>query len=165
MLLRSFVIFLFLLLAAGVAPTLAQIPKQRHIEAIQAQSATWNRAFNGRDSTALYALFSSRANLCEAAGCWTSTADVRRAMRSLWRTRPDLTWMNRTLQVQVNDQTLVAYETGEWTENWTHKQAAAKSQVTGRYWLMWGFEDGKWRILSGIYTPITCTGNYCREQP
>ncbi|QHJ07253.1 DUF4440 domain-containing protein [Hymenobacter busanensis] len=154
---------LFVAAVAGLGTAQAQIPKQRHVEAIQAQSVVWNRAFNGRDSTAFYALFSSRANLCGANGCQTTPAEVRRTMRTLWRTRPDITWMNRSQQVQVNDQSLVACENGEWTESFTHKQAPGKSQITGRYWLMWGFEDGQWRILSGIFTPLTCTGNYCRE--
>ncbi|WP_400191871.1 hypothetical protein [Hymenobacter sp. B81] len=160
--LRSRLLALLLLLtAAGAAPAaLAQIPKQRHIDDIKAQSVAWNRAFNGRDSTALYALLSSRVNLCEADACYPTPADARRLLRTRWRSRPDLNWMNRTLQVQVNDQVLVGYETGEFTESWTPKAGAGKSQQTGRYWLMWGFENGSWRILSGIFTPLTCTG--CR---
>lgn len=30
--------------------------------------------------------------------------------------------------------------------------------------LLWRYEHAQWRILSGIFTPLRCTGSYCGKK-
>lgn len=139
-----------------------QILKQKHLELIQARSATWNRAFNSRDTTALAGLLHPGFTLNTVGGSQTTSATVRQGFRQLFRQRPDITWMNRSQTTEVSDLGTVAYETGEWAEAWTDSQDKSKNRLIGKYWLMWKYENNAWLMFSAIYTPMNCSGNSCR---
>ncbi|TGE16777.1 YybH family protein [Hymenobacter elongatus] len=140
-----------------------QILKQKHLELIKARSETWNRAFNSRDTTAFYGLFHPNTTICSASGSRTTAPTVRQSFRTLFRQRPDITWMNRSMGMELSDLGQLAYETGEWAEAWTDPQDKTKSRVIGKYWLMWKFENNTWVILSAIYTPLSCAGKNCLD--
>ncbi|RYU82167.1 nuclear transport factor 2 family protein [Hymenobacter persicinus] len=139
-----------------------QIMKQKHLELIQARSASWNKAFNSRDTTALGGLLHPGFTLNTATGSQTTAASVRLSFRQLFRQRPDITWMNRSLATEISDLGNVAYETGEWAEAWTDPQSKTKNRIIGKYWLMWKYENNAWQMFSAIYTPMNCSGNACR---
>ncbi|GAA4017987.1 hypothetical protein GCM10022408_34590 [Hymenobacter fastidiosus] len=139
-----------------------QILKQKHLELIQARSTTWNKAFNSRDTTALNGLLHPGFTLCTATGSQTTAATARQSFRQLFRQRPDVTWMNKSLTTEVSDLGQLAYETGEWAEAWTDPQDKSKNRVIGKYWLMWKYENNTWLMLSAIYTPMFCSGAACR---
>ncbi|SHJ04941.1 protein of unknown function [Hymenobacter daecheongensis DSM 21074] len=139
-----------------------QIMKQKHLELIQARSATWNKAFNSRDTTALGGLLHPGFTLSQTQGSQSGAAAVRQSFRQLFRQRPDITWMNRGLTTEVSSLGNVAYETGEWAEAWTDTQDQTKNRVIGKYWLMWKYENNAWLMFSAIYTPMSCSGNSCR---
>ncbi|MCB2408325.1 YybH family protein [Hymenobacter lucidus] len=143
--------------------SMGQILKQKHLELIKARSETWNRAFNSRDTTALYGLFNPGITVSTATGSRTSEAAARQWFRSRFRQRPDVTWMNRTMNVELSDQGQLAYETGEWAQAWTDTQDKAKNRIIGKYWLMWKFENNAWTILSATYTPLSCAGKNCLD--
>ncbi|QDA59198.1 YybH family protein [Hymenobacter jejuensis] len=140
-----------------------QISKQKHLELLKARSETWNKAFNSRDTTALAGLFSAQVTLSNANGSRVGAAENMRNFQALFRLRPDIAWMNRTQFTEIDDQWQVAYETGEWNESWTNTQDQSKTRITGKYWLMWKYENNRWAILSGIFTPLTCGGGHCKE--
>ncbi|PJJ59163.1 YybH family protein [Hymenobacter chitinivorans] len=140
-----------------------QILKQKHLELIKARSETWNRAFNSRDTTAFYNLFNPGIMVSTASGSRSSEAATRQWFRSRFRQRPDVTWMNRTMNVELSDQGQLAYETGEWAEAWTDTQDKTKNRIIGKYWLMWKFENNAWTILSATYTPLSCAGRSCLD--
>ncbi|TGE25460.1 nuclear transport factor 2 family protein [Hymenobacter aquaticus] len=140
-----------------------QILKQKHLELIKARSETWNKAFNSRDTTAFYGLFNPGITVSSASGSRTTEAAARQWFRGRFRQRPDVTWMNRTMNVEVSDLGQLAYETGEWAEAWTDPQDKSKNRIIGKYWLMWKFENNAWTILSATYTPLSCATRNCLD--
>ncbi|GAA3945865.1 nuclear transport factor 2 family protein [Hymenobacter algoricola] len=149
-----------LLLLSHLSP--AQILKQKHLELLQMRSASWNKAFNSRDTTALGGLLHPGFTLCTGSGSQTSAAAVRQGFRQQFRQHPDITWMNRSQNTEISDLGNLAYETGEWAEAWTDPQDKTKNRVIGKYWLMWKYENNAWLMLSAIYTPLHCSGNSCK---
>jgi len=63
----------------------------------------------------------------------------------------------------VNEQWHIAYETGNWTEAWTETGDSDKSEIKGKYWIMWKLKDNDWKVLSAIFTPLSCKGSYCNK--
>lgn len=150
----------FVLLAARSG--WAQIPKQKHIELIKSRSESWNKSFNARDTAAFYGLFAPDAVVTAASGPQVGLADNARSFRALFRQRPDVNWMNKTSLVEMNDQAMVAYETGEWTESWSNKPGSDKARVIGKYALMWKYAPTGWVVSAAIFTPLFCSGGSCK---
>src|SRR5688500_9464624 len=126
---------------------------------VKARSALWNDSYNSRDSLTFYTLFDSLALLSSAGGRWIGAEDCKRLCRFLYRLRPDIHWTNTPDQIKINKQILVAYENGRWVENWTESGDLAKSELTGKYCIMWRFKKDNWRFISAIFTPLSCTGS------
>lgn len=139
----------------------AQIPKQKHIEIIRSRGTAWNAAFNARDTTALFGLFAPDAALTTPTGSRTGAVENARSFRALFRQHPDVNWMNKTGLVEVNDQAMVAYETGEWNESWT-AAGGTKARVVGKYCLYWKYAANGWVISAAIFTPLFCTDPSCK---
>jgi hypothetical protein len=90
--------------------------------------------------------------------------ECKRFYRGLHIKRPDITWTNKFSKIEINEQWFVAYETGDWTEEWTEKGDTSKSQIKGKYWIMWRYGNDDWYIVSAIFTPLSCTGSYCDKK-
>ena len=139
-----------LILSSACAPSLANL-----------SSARWNEAFRTKNLTLLEGILSDDFQFASAGGkCATSRACVE-AFTSLMGKRPDLTWENHPMDVQVNHEWKVAYERGDWVETWTEPDGRA--EIRGRYFAMWKQKDGKWILHAMISTPLSCTGEirYC----
>jgi hypothetical protein len=134
---------------------------ENHLKELKARSELWNAAYNSHDSLTFYTLFDSLALLSSAGGRWVDAEDCKKLCRLLYRLRPDISWTNKSSKIEINERIHVAYETGDWVENWTQKDDIDKSEITGKYWIMWRYENDNWFIISGIFTPLTCKGSYC----
>ncbi len=141
----------------------AQNLQEIHLKEIKARSELWNIAYNSRDSITFYTLFDSLTIISSAGGRWIGMEDCKRLCRSLYMMRPDITWTNKSTVIELNERILVAYESGEWIENWTESGDQTKSEITGKYCIMWRFKNDDWRIISAIFTPLTCIGSYCSK--
>jgi len=144
--------------------TNAQQRNDSTIKAIEARSELWNSSFNNRDSITFYTLFDSLALLSSAGGRWIGGEECKRLCRGLYTRRPDITWVNKLSKVEINYQWKVAYETGDWAETWTESGDKDKSQIKGKYWIMWRYKNDNWFIISAIFTPLSCTGSYCQKK-
>ncbi|AFD08626.1 YybH family protein [Solitalea canadensis] len=142
----------------------AQNVKKHSIQEIETRSELWNKAYNSRDSLRFYTLFDSLAVLSSAGGRWIGAEECKRLCRGLYKRRPDISWTNKSNKIEINEQWNVAYETGDWTEAWTEQGDTSKSQIIGKYWIMWRFKNDNWYIISGIFTPLSCTGSYCNKK-
>jgi ketosteroid isomerase-like protein len=129
---------------------------------IEARSNVWNSSFNNRDSTTLYTLFDSTAVLSSAAGHFSGLEACTNLFRALFSKRPDITWYNQKTTIEIYDHWRVAYETGDWIESWTESGDTSKSTIKGKYWIMWRLKKGNWIIISATFTPLSCTGSYCK---
>jgi len=76
-------------------------------------------------------------------------------MKHQYERRPDIFWNNKIEKIEVNENWQGAYEMGIWTENWTKKGDSKKSEIIGKYFMMYKKKNDKWLIDSVIYTPIT----------
>ncbi len=127
---------------------------------IRERNTTWNTAFNNRDTTKLFSLFSAQSILTTAGGRWVGAPRCKALMKALFKNRPDITWINSAEKIEVLKSWDVAYETGTWTEAWT-SSGREKSEIIGRYWIMYNYDNGAWFIHSSIFTPLSCAGSYC----
>ena len=66
--------------------------------------------------------------------------------------------------MEVNTQWMVAYETGDWVEDWTEPNDTERSRIEGKYWIMWKYKKEQWMIISAIFTPMRCSGSYCDKK-
>lgn len=139
-----------------------QTNHSNHEKEIEARSKLWNSSYNSRDSLTFYTLFDSTAIVASAGGRWIGAEKCKDLCRSLYKRRPDITWYNYASKIEVNEQWHVAYETGDWAEAWTENGDSVKSEIKGKYWIMWRFRDNSWKIISAIFTPLSCTGSYCK---
>jgi hypothetical protein len=142
----------------------AQPVNETHLMEIKARSELWNTSYNSRDSLSFYTLFDSLALLSSAGGRWIGAEDCKKLCRFLYAIRPDISWINKYSKIEINERIHVAYETGDWTEDWTESGDTGKSRLTGKYWIMWRFENDNWFIISAIFTPLTCEGSYCNRK-
>jgi ketosteroid isomerase-like protein len=133
------------------------------IKNIEARSKLWNTTYNSRDSLAFYTLFDPKAVVTSLGGRWIGAETCKQLCRSLYSKRPDISWYNTPSKIEVNEQWPAAYETGTWSESWTEPGDRSKSEIVGKYWIMWKYQDDAWYILSAIYTPLKCTGSYCNK--
>lgn len=144
--------------------TNAQTINESHLKEIKIRSELWNSSYNSRDSLTFYTLFDSLAVLSSAGGRWIGAEDCKKLCRFLYHLRPDISWTNKSTKIEINERIHVAYDTGDWTENWTESGDQTKSELTGKYWIMWRFQNNNWQIISAIFTPLTCTGSYCTKK-
>ncbi len=139
----------------------AQDVNKNLVNAIKERSELWNTSYNKRDSLAFYTLFDSLALLSSAGGRWIGAEECKKLCRFLYDKRPDISWVNKLSKIEINEQWHVAYETGDWIEDWTESGDKSKSQIKGKYFIMWRLKNENWYIISGIFTPLSCTGSYC----
>lgn len=129
---------------------------------IREKNNVWNTSFNSRDSLQFFALFDSAAVFTTAGAKLVGKEDCKRLCRFLYKTRPDITWYNEVTRIEVSCDGENAYETRAWTETWTEKGDSTKSEITGKYWVMYiRRKDQNWYIQAAIFTPLTCKGSYC----
>ena len=159
---RIFIIYALILF--NCAQVNAQTVNEIHVKEIQARSESWNQSYNSRDSLTFYTLFDSLALLSSAGGRWIGAEECKKLCRFLYAIRPDISWTNKFSKIEINERIHVAYETGDWAEDWTEKGDTSKSKLTGKYWIMWRYENDNWFIISAIFTPLTCSGSYCRDK-
>jgi hypothetical protein len=85
---------------------------------------------------------------------------------TLFKRRPDITWVNKPTKIEVNPVWKVAYETGDWKEAWTEPDGRA--EIQGKYFVMWLLNpnEGVWYINAAFFTPQRCIGEskYCRPR-
>jgi len=140
---------------------LAQSEHDQHLKAIKARSELWNKSYNSRDSLTFFSLFDSSAVVVSLGGKWIGLEKCKYLCRSLYVKRPDINWRIESTKIEVNDQWPAAYETGEWSESWTESGDSTRSEIKGKYWIMWFLKGDTYYILSATFTPLTCTGSYC----
>lgn len=157
---RSIFIFNFVC-QIMVTATFAQDQHDQHIKMVKARSELWNTSYNSHDSLTFFSLFDSSAVVVSLGGKWIGLEKCKYLCRSLYAKRPDINWHIESTKIEVNDQWPAAYETGAWSESWTETGDTAKSEIKGKYWIMWFLKDNKYYILSATFTPISCTGSYC----
>lgn len=138
----------------------AQNVNENHFNAIKERSELWNTTYNKRDSLTFYTLFDSLALLSSAGGRWIGAEECKQLCRILYDKRPDISWVIKLSKIEINEQWHVAYETGDWTEEWTESGDKSKSQIKGKYWIMWRLKNDNWYIISGIFTPLSSTGSH-----
>jgi hypothetical protein len=155
------IILLGFVLTFLTARSMAQNEHDQHVRAIKARSALWNKSYNSRDSLAFFSLFDSSAIVVSLGGKWIGLEKCKYLCRSLFVKRPDINWNIESTIIEVNDQWPAAYETGAWSESWTESGDSAKSEIRGKYWIMWFLKGDRYFILSAIFTPLSCTGSYC----
>ena len=162
----KYVTLIFSLLFLISANTFCQSASinETYIKEIRTRSELWNTAYNNRDSISFYTLFDSLALVSSAGGRWIGAEECKKICRSLYVVRPDIRWVNEIATIEVNEQWRVGYETGNWTESWTETGDTSRSQIKGKYWLMWRYKNEKWVVISGIFTPLSCTGSYCTKK-
>jgi len=131
---------------------------------IKRRSELWNSAYNNRDSLTFYTLFDSLAVLTSAGARRVGLEQCKTICRLQYVSRPDIRWINKATSIEINGQWHVAYEIGNWTEDWTESGDTSRSQIKGKYCIMWRFTNSNWVIISGIFTPLSCTGSYCTKQ-
>ena len=107
----------------------AQDINEKHLKEIKARSELWNTAYNSRDSLTFYTLFDSLTLLSSAGGRWIGVEECKKICRVLYDKRPDINWINKFSKIEINEQWHVAYETGDWTEDWTENGDKSKSQI------------------------------------
>jgi len=140
---------------------LAQNQHDQHIKMIKTRSELYNTSYNSRDSLSFFSLFDSSAVVVSLGGKWIGLEKCKYLCRSLYAKRPDIKMLIQSTKIEVNDQWPAAYETGDWSESWTESGDSAKSEIKGKYWIMWFLRDDTYYILSAIFTPLSCTGSYC----
>jgi len=155
---------IFLLSIAFLSLTIssmAQNEHDQHIRTIKVRSELWNTSYNNRDSLTFFSLFDSSAIVVSLGGKWVGLDKCKYLCRSLYAKRPDIKWNIESSTMEVNDQWPAAYETGKWSESWTESGDSTRSEIKGKYWIMWFLKDNNYYILSAIFTPLSCTGSYC----
>jgi hypothetical protein len=135
----------------------------QHINAIKARSRLWNTSYNSRDSLTFFSLFDSSAVVVSLGGKWIGLDKCKYLCRSLYVKRPDISWHIENTKIEVNDQWPAAYETGDWSESWTESGDTTRSEIKGKYWIMWFLKGDTYYILSATFTPISCSGSYCEK--
>ncbi len=161
---KRFMVCCFIICFFNFNKATAQVSNETQLDEIKLRSSLWNTAYNGRDSLTFYTLFDSLALLSSAGGRWIGAEDCKRLCRFLYQIRPDIRWTNKYTKIEINERIKVAYETGEWIEDWTESGDQTRSQLTGKYWIMWRFKNDNWYIISAIFTPLTCEGSYCTKK-
>jgi hypothetical protein len=159
------IVLLGLVFQLLAARALAQNQHDQHIKMIKARSELYNTSYNSRDSLTFFSLFDSSAVVVSLGGKWIGLEKCKYLCRSLYVKRPDIRMHLESSKIEVNDQWPAAYETGDWSESWTEAGDSAKSEIKGKYWIMWFLKDGNYYILSQILTPLSCTGSYCDKPP
>ncbi|HZE84838.1 MAG TPA: nuclear transport factor 2 family protein, partial [Puia sp.] len=109
-----FSFFRALSLSFLVVHSIAQTPTIDHSTEIAAKSKLWSTSYNSRDSLSFYTLFDTAAILISAGGKWIGLEKCKELCRSLYKKRPDIIWDNLQEKIEVNEQWLIAYETGRW---------------------------------------------------
>ena len=131
---------------------------------IRKRNEIWNTSFNNRDTASFFSLFNAESIWITGGGKFIGFDRCRALVRGLFRNRPDVTWINTAEKVEVFGFWKMAYETGTWTETWTEKNDTSKSEIIGKYWIMYTYENDKWTIHSSIFTALSCVGSYCKQQ-
>ena len=132
-------------------------------KAIMKNNENWNLSYNNRDTLTFFSLFNDKVTWISGGGKWYGKENLIAKMKRQYEKRPDIFWNNKIEKIEVNENWPVAYETGVWTENWTEKGDSKKSEIIGKYFMMYKKKNGNWLIDSVIFTPVSCTGSYCEK--
>src|SRR5689334_22415281 len=141
----------------------AQNDHYNNMKQVASRSTMWNSSYNGRDSLTFFSLFDSTAIVVSLGGKWVGLEKCKYLCRSLYVKRPDINFRIYQKQIEVNDQWPAAYATGDWSESWTEQGDTSKSEIKGKYWMMWQLKNGTYYILSAIFTPLACSGSFCNK--
>lgn len=131
---------------------------------IRSKSAEWNKVFATRDMKPFLPLLSPNVQMTSAGGQWQTRDGTEKFFKSLFKLRPDITWVNEPKEITLNPLWNVAHETGDWTESWT--ESDGKATIKGKYSALWKLNNDAWTLHAMIFTPISCTGpsKYCLSQ-
>jgi ketosteroid isomerase-like protein len=157
---------IILALAIVATHTQAQTSVSKYEGEVRKRSAMWNTAFAQREIPALTSLFSEDAQISTAGIKLKNRAECTQLFESLFKRRPDVTWVNRLTKIEINPAWKVAYETGDWREAWTEPDGRA--EIQGKYSAMWllNLDEGVWYLHAAIFTPQKCIGEskYCKPR-
>jgi len=133
-------------------------------EAIKSASAIWNTAFSNRDIPLFLSILSSDVQMASAGGKWQTQEGTKRFLEQLFKRRPDITWVNTSREININLAWNVAYESGDWVEDWTEPDG--KAIINGRYFALWKQEKSSWYLHAIIFIPLNCSGpsKYCNKK-
>jgi ketosteroid isomerase-like protein len=134
----------------------------RSYNQIKERSTLWNTSYNNRDSISFYTLLDSNVIITSGAARQVGKEECKYICRGLWRKRPDIIWTNQQTTIEVNEQSGIAYENGNWTESWTEKGDTGRSTLKGKYTMMWKKKNEEWLVSSAQFIPLSCTGSYCK---
>lgn len=139
-----------------------QVTAEAYREQIRERSASWNSAFSQRDTTALKSLFAKDIQMASAGRKCQGISQCARLFPALFKRRPDITWRNEPIEIEVNVPWATASEMGTWKESWTEPDGRAT--IDGKYFILWKRNDEKWFIHAVVYAPTKCTGEstYCQ---
>src|SRR5215212_10517195 len=93
---------LLLALTIATAHTQAQTLAAQYKEEVRKQATIWNTAFAQRDISTLTRLFAADAQMASAGGKWKNRAECTGLLKSLFKRRPDITWVNQPATIEVN---------------------------------------------------------------
>jgi ketosteroid isomerase-like protein len=159
---RKKLILLALIIVASHAQ--AQTSVSKYKDEVRKRSAIWNTAFAQRDISSLMGLFSEDVQRSSAGSKCKNRAECVQHLESLFKRRPDITWLNKPTKIEINPVWKVAYETGDWKEAWSEPDGRA--EIQGKYFAMWQLKEGVWYINAAVFTPLRCIGEskYCRPR-
>lgn len=131
---------------------------------IRSKSAEWNKVFVTRDMKPFLPLLAPDVQMTSAGGKWQTPDGTEKFFRSLFKQRPDITWVNEPKNITTNPLWNVAYEMGDWTESWTEPDGNAT--IKGKYSALWKLNNEAWSLHAMIFIPLSCTGpsKYCLSQ-
>jgi ketosteroid isomerase-like protein len=134
----------------------------RSYNQIKERSTLWNTSYNNRDSISFYTLLDMNVIITSGAARQVGKEECKYICRGLWSKRPDITWTNQQTTIEVNEQSGIAYENGNWTESWTEKGDTERSTLKGKYTIMWKKKNEEWLVSSAQFIPLSCSGSYCK---
>lgn len=130
---------------------------------IQQKSKAWNTAFSTRDVSKILPFLSEDVQMASAGGKWQTPEGTEKFFLSLFKRRPDITWINDSKEITINPVWHVAYEIGDWTETWTEPDGTV--EIKGKYFALWKKTNDNWLLNAMIFTPLNCNGSseYCQD--
>lgn len=154
---------LILLLSITIFKTCADSDIQigTHQDEIRKKSAIWNTSFATGDVKKLLPILASDVQMTSGSGKWKTPSGAEHFFKSLFKRRPDVTWVNEIKEIMINPTWNIAYETGDWVESWS--ESDGKVILTGKYSAQWQRSNNVWYLHAMIFTPLNCSGSdrYC----
>ena len=122
---------------------------------------SWNRVMLEKDLALMKELLADGAQVTSAGMQLNGEDEVIQKFKFIFKRRPDLVWVNTPLERVEFESWNTAYEYGEWRESWT--QEDGKTQITGKYFILWQRNNNTWEIKTAVFAPSKCISgsSYC----